>query len=187
MKQELKLHLSPLIVIFVITSIIWIFAKIEFIQFVALFIGLGLGSFFLDIDHLIYWFYTHTSLQESRIARAAYKRGDFKSLIDLLAATHKTHTDLIFHHYFFQILLLTISLYVFSSTSTVFGKAFLLALNIHLLVDEVVDYKDNPKHLQNWLFARSPKQIPQSHLKQYLFFFSSVTMVFFFLLIKSRA
>jgi hypothetical protein len=186
-KKELTLHLVPLIIVFFITSVFWLFSKVNFTQYISLFIGLGLGSFFLDIDHFIYWFYTHTNLQESRIAKAAFKRNDYKSLLGLLAATHKSHVDLIFHHYFFQILLLTISLYVFSSTSTIFGKAFLLALNIHLLVDEFTDFKENPKHLQNWLFARSPKQIPQSHLQQYLFFFTSITLVFFFLLIKSRA
>ena len=186
MKQELKQHLPPLLLVFFITAAFWVLASVAWYEYLLLFLGLAIGAFFLDFDHLIYWLYTHPNLLESRLARAAIAKRDYTSVIKLLEATHKTHTNLIFHHYFFQILLTTISLYIFTSTNTTLGKAILLAINIHLLVDQFVDLKLDPGHLQDWLFARSKKQLPKSYLQRYLSFFAIVTLFFLLLLIKSR-
>lgn len=186
MKQELKNHLLPLLAIFVLTSIFWLFQKTVWYNFVFLFFGLLWGSFLLDIDHLIFWFYLKPDLEESLLAKNAWKKGDFKSLIKLLESTHENHTNLIFHHYFFQIVLTFISLFVFTSSSSIFAKALLLAINIHLLVDEIKDFKHNPEHLKLWLFARENKQLPTDSLKYYILTFVVLNLIFTFILFSSR-
>lgn len=186
MKQELKNHLSPLIVIFTLTSILWIFQKTLWYNFISLFLGLALGSFFLDIDHLIYWLYLEPNLEESRLAQIAWKKGDFKSLLKLLEATHLEHNNLIFHHYFFQIIITLISFFVFTSSSGIFPKAFILAINIHLLVDEIKDFQKDPEHLKLWLFAREKKQLPTSALKYYLSTLVIINLLFTLFLISSQ-
>ena len=186
MKHELTKHLIPLLIIFIATSIIWLFGHVAWYNFLILFFGFGLGSFFLDTDHLIYWFFTHKELEESRIASLAIKKGDYRSVLTLLEAVHKKHIDLIFHHIIFQLVLVGISLFLFTSTDSIFGKSFLLALNIHLLLDEYVDLQNNPAHLQQWLFARLPKQLPISFLMKYLYFITFLIIIFSFLLIKTK-
>lgn len=186
MKQELKHHLLPLFAIFLVVSLLWLFQKVVWYNYVFLFSGLLWGSFFLDIDHLIYWFYLEPNLDESHLAKTAWKKGDFRSLLKLLETTHSHHTSLIFHHYFFQIIITLISIFVFTSSSSIFAKAFLLAINLHLLTDEIKDFYRDPSHLKLWLFARENKQLPTDSLKYYLLTFLVINLFFIVFLISSR-
>lgn len=186
MKQELKLHLLPLLAIFLLISLLWILQSAHWYQFVFLLFGLVWGAFLLDIDHLVYWFYLKPELEESQLAQIAWKKGDFKSLLKLLEQTHENHISLIFHHYFFQIILTIISIFVFTSSSSVFAKSFLLAINIHLLVDEIKDYLQNPEHLKLWLFARESRQLPTEPLKYYLLTFIIINLLFCIFLLSSQ-
>ena len=187
MKSELKRHLSPLLIIFVAVSLYWLITKNSWYQFIYLFLGLSLGSFLLDVDHLIYWLYLNPNVEESRLAQIAFKKHDFISLIKLLESTHHKHTSLIFHHFFFQVVLSAISVFIFTSSGNVFAMSLMLALNVHLLVDEIVDYRRNREHLQDWLFAREQKQLPIDFLSKYIGFFVIITSIFFLLLLKSRS
>lgn len=186
MKDELRRHLLPLLIIFVVTSIFWIIAKTPWYEFVYLFFGLVWGAFLLDIDHLIYWLYLNPNTEESRLAQIAFNKRDFVSLLKLLESTHKEHISLIFHHYFFQVVLAIISIFVFTSSSSIFMKSLILSLNIHLLVDEVEDYNLDKKHLQDWLFARESKQLSVDFLGKYIIFFVVLCFIFTLFLIKSH-
>lgn len=187
MKQELHYHLIPLLILFVFIFAIWLFNQVAYYEFISLLLGFAFGSFFLDLDHLIYWFYLEPKLEESRLAQAALKNRDHKSILKLLEITHQNHVSLVFHHYFFQIVLVLVSFFIFTSSSSIFVMAFLLALNIHLLVDEFVDFQKDPPHLQTWLFAREKKQLTLKSLQYYLFFFLGLTILFVLLLINSRS
>lgn len=180
MKSDFKQHIIPLFVIYFATSLIWIFQKTNYLNYVYLLLGLSLGSYLLDIDHLIYWLYLKPNLEESRLAQVAWKKGDWRSLIKLLKITEHQHLSLIFHHYFFQVVLTIFSFFVFTSTSSIFIKSLLLAINIHLLVDEIFS---DPKILQQWLFARETKQFALSSLKYYLYFFVVICLILTLILI----
>ncbi len=186
MKSELRRHLTPLLIIFSIISLFWLFRGVSWLNYLALFFGLSLGSFFLDFDHLIYWLYLNPNTEESRLAQIAIRKYDYRSVLKLLESTHKQHTSLIFHHFFFQVVLALISIFVFTSSNSAFGMGFLLALNIHLIVDEIEDYQLDKKHLQNWLFARETKQLPTNYLKRYIQIFFILTLIFTWLLLKSQ-
>ncbi len=185
MKQELKKHFIPLAIIFTIVSVIWILNQVVYFRFIYLFFGLLWGSFLLDLDHLIYWLYLNPKLPESRQARQFLIQKDTKSLLKLLEKTHHTHTNLIFHHYFFQIVLVLISLFIITSSGSLFTSTFVLALNLHLLVDQFADYKKHPRHLQKWLFARESKQLPIKYLGHYIAFFSLINLYFLAIIINS--
>lgn len=185
MKLELRNHLLPLLIIYLAATIVWFFQGIVWYQYVYLLFGFLWGSFLLDIDHLIYWLYTEPNLEESRLAQSAWKKRDILSLLKLLESTHMGHINLIFHHYFFQSVLALISLFVFTSSSSIFAKSLLLALNLHLLVDEIKDYFQDPEHLQSWLFARENKQLSIKSLKYFLIIFAFFNFFFTLSLIKS--
>ena len=185
MKQELKRHLLPLLIIFVISSLVWVFNKAPWYQYPLLFVGLGLGSFFLDLDHIIYWLYINPNIEESRLAQIAIHKYDFKSVIKLLESTHKKHTNLIFHHFFFQVVLSLLSFFIFTSSTNIFAMSFILAMNIHLIVDEVDDLQHNKQHLQDWLFAREAKQLPIDHLQKYVIVFAVLSLIFLLLFLRT--
>lgn len=187
MKHELTKHLIPLLIVLLLTSLFWLLSRTPWYEFLILVAGLAFGAFFLDIDHLIYWLYTHPELEESRVARLTLTKYDYHSTLTLLESVRKKHTDLIFHHIIFQIILICLSIFAFTSTDSIFGKSFLLALNVHLFVDELEDFQTDPAHLQAWLFARLKKQLPISFLKKYLLIVFLSLVFFCLLLVKSKA
>lgn len=186
MKRDILFLLLPNAVVFLFISILWVIFGVSTSQIIILLIGLILGTLFLDTDHLIYWYYRKPNTEESRIARNTIVQKDFKSTYKLVHAAKSSHNNLIFHHYFFQIGLTLISLFIFSSNTNTFVLSFLLAINLHLLIDEYKDFIQNPKFLQDWLFAREEKQLPIKFLKKYLAVFTVLFFIFLFLLVKSK-
>jgi hypothetical protein len=185
-KRDLLFHLLPTFVVFFIVSLFWVIFGVKNLEILYLLIGLLLGTFFLDIDHIIYWFYRKPNTDESRIVRATIENKDFKSIYRLIKAARKSHDNLIFHHYFFQIGLTLISFFIFISSSNTVILSFLLSINLHLLTDQIKDYLRDPKFLQDWLFAREEEQLPIKFLKNYLIIFTVLFFIFLFLLVKSK-
>jgi len=186
MKKELKNHFLSVVSVFLLVSLFWVFSSTPFTHFLLLFFGLGLGIFFLDIDHFLYWYYLQPNLGESRIAKKLLIEKKYRQLIEHLVLYHKKHTSLIFHHFIFQAILLVLTIFITTSTATIFGKAFCLAIYIHLLVDQINSYQESPQHLSNWLFARSPLKPLHKHLKNYIIFYSFFVPFFLYLLIKTQ-
>lgn len=174
MKADFKSHIIPLFIIYFAISLVWIFTKTNYLNYVYLLTGLAFGSYLLDIDHLVFWLYLQPNIEESRLAQLAWKKGDWRSLLKLLKITEHQHLNLIFHHYFFQVVLTIFSFFVFTSTSNIFIKSVLLAINVHLLIDEI---HSEPKVLQQWLFARESKQFSITSLKYYIYFFTFVCFI----------
>ena len=186
MKHDFRYHLLVSTVIFIFISIFLVIFKAKNIEILYLFLGLFSGSFILDIDHFIFWFFLKPNLEESRLARTAVKKHDFKAVYRLIKTSHHTHYNLIFHHYFFQSILALFSLFIFTSTNNLFISSIVISLNLHLLVDEIIDYRYNPKFLQKWLFARESTQLPIKFLGRYILIFSVIFIFFVFLLINSQ-
>lgn len=185
MTTQRKRFLAPLAVVFFVTSIFWLFFKVPYYQYIFLFIGLSLGSFFLDLDHIVYWLFMEPNIEESRLARLAIFKYDLRSVVKLIESTEKSHTNLIFHHFFFQVILSLISIFAFTSSDNILGKSFLFSINVHLLLHEYYDYKTNKEYLQDWLFAREQKQLPVAYLGKYIMVFAVLCVLFFILLLRS--
>ncbi|MFZ2153107.1 MAG: hypothetical protein WAV41_03550 [Microgenomates group bacterium] len=185
MTSETKKFVLPLFAIYFLTALYWFFFKVPYYQYLFLFLGLTTGAYFLDLDHLIYWLYTNPHTEESRLARLAIFKYDFRSVVKLIQSTQYQHTSLIFHHFFFQVVVSLISFFVFTSSDNIFGMAFLLAINSHLLIHEYHDYRFSPLQLQDWLFAREERQLPANYLGKYIAVFMVLNLLFFILLLRS--
>ena len=186
MKHEFRYHFLASSVIFVLSAIFLVIGKIESVKLLHLFLGFFVGSFILDLDHFIFWFFLKPNLEESRLARAAIQNRDLKSVYSLLKASHQTHYNLIFHHYFFQVILVLFSFFVFTLTDNLFVTSLIVSLNLHLLIDEIIDYFYAPKTLQKWLFARENSQLPVKFLGRYISVFSLFLVIFIILLIATQ-
>lgn len=177
-KSELFRHFVPTLSIFLLFALAKLTNGSPPYHILLTFLGLALGSFLLDIDHLVYWFVVKPELAESQEAKRLVVGKNWRGILGHLGQYHKTHTNLIFHHFHFHLLLLGVALFVFLSTNSLFTKAFVVSLNLHLLTDISTDYLTNPQHLRTWLFARSPfVNIKLSHLRYYLIF-SIITILY---------
>lgn len=136
---------------------------------ITLWLGALAGTFLLDIDHLIYWFYLRPEKQDSRIARILWEKRDFRGLLFLAARYHDTHTQLIFHSALFQVIFLVLTFYFFTTGDSYFGVGLVAAINIHLLKDEWEEYFEGREaHLNDWLFWQIKTKISLEAQKIYL-------------------
>ena len=186
MKHEFRYHLLVSLVLFFLISIFLVIIKSPNTEILAVFLGIFFGSIILDTDHFIFWYFLKPNIEESRLAKTTIKNLDFKSIIKLINTSHSTHHNLIFHHYFFQSILVLFTFFIFTSTTNLFVISLVVSLNLHLLIDEYIDFFVNPKILQKWLFAREPTQLPTKFLGRYLVFFSVFLVIFIILLFYSQ-
>lgn len=176
LKKEITSHfLVTLIWLVAISLLRW------YLKWNLVFLWLGglFGTFLLDIDHLIYWFFTSQEKQDSKIAKMLWQKKDFKGLLLLLERYHDTHTRLIFHTALFQVIFLIFSFFIFTSSESFFAWGLVGAINLHLLKDEWEEYlKGKEEHLNDWLFWQVKKEISLGEQKIYLL---SATVLFLFL------
>jgi hypothetical protein len=185
-KHKSLIYLIPTAILFITISSFWVINRVNNLQIIYLLLGFIIGIFFLDIDHLLYWFFIKPNSEESRLIKLAIKNKAFKSVIKIIQKSHKTHFNLIFHHYFFQVIITLFSLFILNLTTNAFISSFLLSINLHLIIDEIYGYKSDPKTVQKWLFAREPKTLSSPFLKKYIAVFITFNILFTFLLIRSK-
>jgi len=185
-KYKILSYLIPAFSIATIISFFWVIAGVSNLTIISLFLGLIIGIFIIDVDHLIFWFCIKPNGEESRLIKTALQNKEFKSVTKIIQQSHQTHYNLVFHHYFFQVILTLFSLFIFTSTKNIFISALVLGINLHLIIDEIIGYRKNPKVVQKWLFAREPKQLPVFFLKRYIAVFVFFIILFTFILIRSK-
>jgi hypothetical protein len=166
---EISSHFLVTFVYFLLVSVLrWQFDW----GLIGLWLGAILGTFFLDIDHLVYWFVTKPFQPDSIQAKEIWKTKGFKGLKELktlLEQFHATHTRLVFHSVIGQAVLLLLGFYLITSGGSIFGAGFILSLNLYLLKDEWQDYLANKKdHLSDWLFWQVRGINPAKNLSAYL-------------------
>lgn len=186
MNYQFRFHLLASVIFFTLVTAVLIIFNAENINILWFFLSLILGGIVLDADHLLYWFFLKPNTEESRLVKSALKNYDFIPVIKLIGVGRQKHHSLILHHYFFQTILVLFSFFIFTSTNNIFISGLILALNLHLIIDELIDYFHDPKLLQKWLFAREPNQLPVKFLNRYLIVFIIIFCLFTFLFLKTN-
>jgi hypothetical protein len=186
MKHKFIIYIIPTTILFLVISIFWVIFGVKNIELLYLALGLIIGMSIIDSDHFIFWFFLKPKNEESKLVKLAIKNKNIKSITKIVQSSHRVHHNLVFHHYFFQVILVLFSLFILTSTQNTIISAIVIGLNLHLVIDEIIDYRHDPKVLQKWLFAREAKQLPISFLKRYITIFLVFILVFTFLLIRSK-
>lgn len=177
MISQPRRYYYPLFAVSIISSLLLLFHR-SWLSPVLVIIGLPLGAILPDFDHLIYWFFRFPQDSASVTAKELWKSQNYRQLIRHLQAFGPTHTDLIFHHFSGHVVITLLSVFIFSSSSSLLAQSITLGLNIHLLTDVIVDFKTSPAQLQRWLFAREPKQLPLPKLKYYVLALSLLNLLY---------
>jgi len=174
--SEIFSHLFLTVIYFVLVSVLR--GKLE-LSLVWLWTGALLGTFLLDVDHLLFWFWTRPQEGESIQARALVKMGNYRGLYTLFKQTHEAHNRLIFHTATFQVILLLLTFYVLTATNNLFGAGLVMAMNLHLLENEWFAWLKGEKEvLADWLFW----QLQGIAMRNYLnLFLAGVSIIFLIL------
>jgi hypothetical protein len=149
MAKEFYKHLGATLLFFGVISLLRFELSLGLVE---LWIGALLGTFILDIDHLIFTYLTRPGHPTSVALRQYIERRDFKGGLLYFGQHHKEHVELSFHSAIFQVLFLGFAFFVLTSTAGFLGKGLVMAAGLHLLVDEVSDLFEDEGHLKKWLF-----------------------------------
>jgi hypothetical protein len=176
LSSEIFSHLLLTFIYFVLVSLLR--GNFDF-SLAWLWSGALLGTFLLDIDHLLFWFWLRPQEGESIQARALAKMSNYRGLYTLLIQTHEAHNRLVFHTATFQVILLLLTFYVLTATNNLFGAGLVMAMNLHLLKDEWFDwFKGRREVLSDWLFWQVRGVAMMDYLNLYL---AGATIIFLIL------
>ena len=184
-QSEIYSHLLVTFVYFFLVSVLRF--KLDWGLF-GLWIGALMGTFFLDIDHLIYYFVTFPNDPNSQEARRIWRTNGWRGWKEFLRFGKKVHYNynfLIFHSAIGQIILVILAFYILTSGGSIFGSGFIMAVNLHLLKDEWWEYFFIDKgRLATTLFwqIREPKL--RGYLREYLLVVSLIFLMMTGLLIR---
>jgi len=88
--------------------------------------------------------------------------------------------ELIFHTAYFQIIFLTFSIFVITSSGSLLGMGLVLAFMLHLLIDQIIDLMEN-NSLDSW-FTKFPFSLDAKQKRYFVFANGVILLVlgFFF-------
>ncbi len=149
MAKEFYKHLGATLLFFGVITLL----KFELnLNLLGLWMGAILGTFVLDIDHLIFTYITRPDHPTSFAIKEFLLKRDFRGALLYFGQHHKEHVELSFHSAIFQNLFWVFCFFVLTSTPGLFGKGLVMAAALHLIVDEVSDLFEDEGHLRKWLF-----------------------------------
>jgi len=144
-RKEFFLHLLAFLILSLLVFLLKRWVSLDISQTLSHwpFLAGGLiGTYLPDVDHFVYaYFLSPQELTSQRVNYAVQNQNINKSM-QLLYETRYERTKTIFHTAFFQIIFLVLTIFVFTSTSSQFGKGLVLVFSAHLLLDELVDLMD---------------------------------------------
>jgi len=186
-KNELVVYWGSGFLIILLVELAWFWqGSFSLIHIVELLAGFLIGSLLFDIDHFIYWFVSFPKKPESLVAQTLLREKKHKELFMYLINTRQKQTSLIFHHIYFQAVIIIVGGFIFTSSASVITRSLIVFLNLHLVLDQWRDFISRPRHLQKWLFARLKLRLPLRFLKYYLFLSTLIFLVFLSGLITYR-
>lgn len=176
MRKEIFIHLSATVSLIVFVSLFKGWVDISYWQ---LWLGALLGTFLPDLDHLVYiYFLRPYELTSQRVGSLVAGR-NFSGALSLLYTTRSERGKLVFHTVIFQLIFFALSFMILTSSGSLLGRGIVLAVLLHLVVDQLVDWL-NTNLLTNW-FRDVPFSFNQSQQKVYLLAASLLTLGFAFL------
>jgi len=146
-------------------SFSWVFFKSFFSQLCAWLAGGFLGAYFIKIEQIFYSFYIKPQEALSQEIQALFKQRKKKELWRLLKKG-VNQQKLAFRSAVFQIVWVVLAFFTVSSTVGMFGKGLVMAIGLHLLLDEWNDYL-NDKDI-GWLFWQIKRPVGPQEQKRFL-------------------
>lgn len=175
MKREFALHLVST---FILLVLIILFKRWFDFSYWPLLIGGIIGTILPDVDHLIYVYLLSPQELTSQRVNSLVEKKDINRTLQLLHETRAERKNLIFHSFYFQMIFWVLTFLVISSSGSVFGRGLVGAFALHLIIDQVIDFKELGT-LDNW-FSQVNIVLTKERATQYLIV---STLVLFVLLV----
>ena len=162
-KKELKSHSIVTFAYFVIISLFNLNLRFDLLF---LWLGALLGTFLLDIDHVLIGLNPENKNEWAEEFRSLCHQKKYKKAALHLGATHLDHRHLIFHSVVFQPILLILGFFTLTSTGSLFGSGMIMSINLHLLKDEWQCFLEEGNF--SWVFWQIKRKIDLREQRLYL-------------------
>lgn len=179
LRREVVSHLLVALVYFFLVSLFNFNLGWSLLLF---WLGALLGTFLLDVDHLLLGLNPETQAEWAREFRELWRQKKYWAAVLVTAETHFEHRRLVFHSALVQPILLILAFFVLSSTGSLFGAGLIMSLNLHLLKDLWACYlTDKRLDWFFWQFKANPPaggpKVQRAYLLIVTGFFILLTML----------
>ena len=183
LKKEIITHLIPSLIFFLV-SLIFLWSKLSVLNIFFLFSGTIIGTFIIDIDHFIYCFITHPNSPSGQQATSYLKNNQYSKAFFSVFNTHTQHHQLTFHSATFIPLWALFSLFIITSTTSIFAQSLVLAGYLHLLKDIWDEQNSIPQNLNKWLFWQIKTPVSQKFQKYFVYSSTTAFLILLFIFIS---
>lgn len=149
-----------------VSLVFWKNYGLEFLSWLA---GGAVGWQLIRTDRLLWVYFSHPEEKMSLYIKNLIKKGNFKQAILDLEKYKDYQRHLSFRSALFQAVWVVLAFFAMTSTPSFFGKGLIMALGLHLLVDEWEDQLKNPQKLNSWLFWQIKRKITLQEQKTFLY------------------
>lgn len=143
-------------------------------------VGAFLGNQFLKIDQLLFSFLTYPDAQQAINIKTLIRQQKYRELWRRLSSEIDKQKS-VFYSAIFQGAWIIVALFVLTSTTGYFGQAFVLAIGLHLLIEEwgtIFGGKD-----LGWLFWQIKRPVGLQEQKAFLWFMTGCFVILTLLLL----
>lgn len=134
-------------------SVIFYFRFPDLITFVLFVVGTVFGFQLLFLDRFIHAFYLYPETEFNTLVRQQWKRGDYFGVIKTLAQAETLQEKLLTRSALFLAVYVLLTVFVLTSTGSVFGIGMMLGMGLHFTYDF-------------WRYSRDPQRFSQQYLWQ---------------------
>lgn len=175
MKKEFINHLLALIIFFALVTLLkrWFTSPI----YLLFWVGGLIGTFLPDLDHFLYVYIARPNELTSQRVASLISQKQYQNALNLLNQTRYERTMPIFHTILFQFIFALLAFFVTSSSASLLGTGLVLAILIHLWLDQVQDFFKFG-NINNW---SNNLNLPLNHKSSSFFIF--LNTIFIILLI----
>jgi len=144
-------------------------------DYLLLWTGGLVGTYFLDIDHLIYVFLRRPNEVSGLKTKELLKKKDYKRAVIYFANTHFERNELSFHNAIFIPIWIIFCFFILTSADSIFAPGLVMTMYLHLLKDiwDVVRIEKSYNLL--FLFWQIKKPLEERIKKYYVW---GITVVF---------
>lgn len=161
-------------------SFSWIFLKGFFKELIPWFLGAFLGAYMIKLEQLVYIYYIFPQQPLSSEVKELIGQKQHKQAWALLKQ-RVGEQKLAFRSLVFQLVWVVLALFTLTSTTVVLGQTLVMAIGLHLLLDEWQAMKSQG-HI-NWLFWQVKRQVSLREQKTFLWVMTGVFSLLSLLLI----
>ena len=155
----------------------------DWLDVTGLFVGGVLGWLLVNLDRLVYVYFSHAGTQMAQYARYQFDQKKWREGWRIFEMRQDEMEELTFRSALFQAAWVVLALFALTSTASLFGKSLVMGVGLKILVDEWRDYLYARGTLKRWLFWQVKRQITDTEVKVYLYVMTAAFLLLTLLLL----